>query len=328
MSFKAGASNEDTSSTSSSTTNGTQTYTPNAQYLDTLYGNVARAQGIANTPFQPYTGQQVASFTPTQLQAQGALTGIAADQVGAAPLQSAIGVAQGVSGYSPSTVTAQPLTSVDLSGYMNPYTSDVINTAMNDLGRQQQIADQGAASQATAAGAFGGSRSAVLQNLTDDSYARAMASTAASLNQANYGQAQSAAQSDLARALAAGQSNQSAGLQGAGLNLNAAGALAGMGNQQLSQAQQWASDLGTVGDAQQQNQQAQLNAAYQQWQLAQQYPIQMQQLLNSSLQLLPNYGTTATSQTQTGSSTGSKSSDTGSSNFGLSDLTKIFGAPT
>jgi hypothetical protein len=286
MSFSAGASTENTS--------GSSTYTPNSQFLNTVYGNIDRAQSIADTPFQPYSGQQVASFNPTQIQAQNALTNIGNNQVGAAPLQSAIGTAQGVANYAPTSVSTQPLTSVDLSGYMNPYTSQVIDSSMQDLNRQQQIQDQNDASKATAAGAFGGSRSAVLQNLDDDSYARAQASTAASLNQANYSQAQTAAQSDLARQLAASQSNQSAGLQAAGLNLNAANALAGMGNQQLNQALQWAGALSTAGDAQQQNQQAQLNAAYQQWQLAQQYPIQMQQLLNGAIQMAPNYGTTNT----------------------------------
>jgi hypothetical protein len=282
MSFSAN--HQDSSNTSTSTLD--------PRYASTVYGNFDRAQALANTPFQPYAGQRVASFTPTQLQAQSALTNIGQGNIGAGALQTGIDLASGAGNYQPQSVTAAPLTSVDLSGYMNPYSHQVIDAALSDINRQQQIQDQNDASAATRAGAFGGSRSAVLQGLDHDNYARATASTAANLNQANYAQAQAAAQNDLQRQLAASQANQNAGLQATGLRLNAAGALAGMSGQQLSQALQRAGALQTAGDAQQQNQQAQLDALYQQWQLAQQYPVQMQQLLNQTVGLIPQTGTT------------------------------------
>jgi hypothetical protein len=298
-------------------TSGTSTSTLDPRTADVLFGNVAQAQSLAATPYQPYSGSLVAGFTPTQQQAQDALASMAGNQVGAAPLQSAINTAQGVAGYHPQmvsaqTISAQPLTGVDLSGYMNPYTSQVIDTTMAGLARQSQIQDANDAARATAARAFGGSRSAVLQNLDRESASRTAASTLAGLNQSNFTQAQNAAQADLARGLSASQSNQSAalqaalgnqnaGLQAQGMNLNAANALAGYGNDQLNQALQRAGALSTAGNAQQQNQQDQLNAAYQQWQLAQAYPLQMQQLMNQTVGTLPtNYGTTKSSGSETG----------------------------
>lgn len=294
MSFSGGTKN-----TSNTTTN-----TLDPQYAGAVYGNLDRAESLANTPFQPYAGQRVADFTPMQAQAQNDFGAIAQNQTGSAPLQAGIGLAQGAGAYTPSPVTAQPLTGVDLSGYLNPYTEQVVNSTMADLGRQQQIQDVNDAAKATQAGAFGGSRSAVLQNLDDDSFARTAASTLAGLNQQNYAQAQAAAQTDLSRAQAASLANQTAGLQGAQLNLSAANALAGMGGDQLNQALQQAGALQTAGAAQQQNQQAQLDAAYQQWQLAQQYPIQMQQLLNSTVGLIPKTGTTQSNGSETDSSYG------------------------
>ncbi len=148
MSFKAGGSNTDSSSQSSSTSNGTSTTTLAPQLGDTLYGNIGRAQALADTPFQPYAGQMVAGFNPTQMQAQNALTRIGADQVGGGTLQSAIGTAQGVAGYAPQMVSTQPLTGVDLSGYMNPFTDQVINGSLGDLERQRQIQAQSNAAQA------------------------------------------------------------------------------------------------------------------------------------------------------------------------------------
>ncbi|MEI9890921.1 MAG: hypothetical protein WDN45_10410 [Caulobacteraceae bacterium] len=286
-------------SSSQKDTSGSSTTSLDPQYGSAVYGNLDRAQTLADTPFQPYTGTQVAPFTPTQLQAQGALTGIGQGDVGAGPLQSGINLASQAGGYQPQGVTTTPLTGVDLSGYMNPYTQQVIDSTLGDLNRQQQIQDQNDASIATKAGAFGGSRSAVLQSLDHDNYARQAASALANLNQANFSQAQTAAQNDLSRRLAASQANQGAGLQAAGLSLNAANALAGMGGQQLNQALQRVGALSTAGDAQQQNQQAQLDAAYQQWQLAQQYPVQMQQLLNQAVGLVPHTGTTASTGSET-----------------------------
>jgi hypothetical protein len=280
-------------------TSGSSTNSLDPQYAATVYGNLGHAQTLADTPFQPYTGQRVASFTPAQLQAQSAYAAIGQGGVGSAPLQTGINLASSVGGYQPQQVTAAPLTGVDLSGYMNPFAQKVIDSTLSDIGRQRQIQATNDASKATQAGAFGGSRSAVLQSLDDDNFARQAASTAATLNQQNFAQAQTAAQNDLSRQLAASQANQNAGLQTAGLNLNAASALAGMGGQQLNQALTQAGALSTAGDAQQQNQQAQLDAAYQQWQLAQQYPLQMQQLLNSAVQLIPQTGTTKTQGSQT-----------------------------
>lgn len=304
-------------SSSHQDTSGSSTSTLDPAYAGVVYGNLSRAQALANTPFQPYSGPRVAPFTPTQLQAQDAFTGIAQNRVGDTPLQAGIDLASGVGRYQPQTVTAQPLTGVDLSGYMNPYSRQVVDSTLSDLGRQRQIQAVNDASTATRAGAFGGSRSAVLQSLDDDNYARAAASTLANLHQAGFAQAQAAAQNDLSRQLAASQANQGAGLQAAGLNLSAANSLANMGGQQLGQALQRAGALASAGDPQQQNQQAQLDAAYQQWQLAQQYPLQMQQLLNQTVGLIPRTGTTNTtgSETKVGA------------NFGLSGSQPIPGTP-
>jgi hypothetical protein len=286
-------------SSSHQDTRGSQTSTLDPQYSAAVYGNLDRAQALANTPFQPYSGEQVASFTPTQVQAQNAYTGIGQGNTGAASLQAGIDLASGVGRYQPQQVTAAPLTGVDLSGYMNPYQSDVVDATIRQAARAKGISDANDASRATAAGAFGGSRSAVLQNLDDHSWQQNLQQTLAGLNSQNFSQAQSAAQNDLQRQLAAAQSNQGAGLQAAGLNLSAAGSLANMSGEQLSQALQRAAALSTAGDAQQQNQQKQLDAAYQQWLLAQQYPVQMQGLLDQAVGLIPKTGTTSSTESTT-----------------------------
>jgi hypothetical protein len=117
--------------------------------------------------------------------------------------------------YSAPTVTAGQIASTDLTPYENPYTSSVINTTNSDLNRQGQIQQQNDASQATASGAFGGSRSAVLSNLDNESLMRTMASTDAGLNQNNFTQAQQAAGQDINTKLSADQGNQQASIASA-----------------------------------------------------------------------------------------------------------------
>lgn len=173
-------------------------------------------------------------------------------------------------------VHAGQLSSSDLSGYMNPYTQDVVNTTTSALARQNQIDNTNAAGQATQAGAFGGSRSAVLQNLNTDSYQRNLGQTVAALNQANFGQAQGAAQSDIAGRMQADLANQGAAYNVA--NTNAAN----------------------------QNTASQFNSGqnWQQYLNAQNYPFLIQQMLNQSYGLLPSSPLSQSTSSGSGSSFG------------------------
>ena len=57
-------------------------------------------------------------------------------------------------------------------GQMNPYTQNVIDRTQQDIMRQQQLAEQNLGAQATAAGAFGGSRHGVAQGVLAGEYGR------------------------------------------------------------------------------------------------------------------------------------------------------------
>jgi len=91
------------------------------------------------------------------------------------------------------------LLDVDIGAYQSPYQQQVIDLALQDIQRQSDIAQQQAQSQAIRAGAFGGSRSALLEAEATRPYAEQAARTAAQLRQSGFQQAQQAAQADLAR---------------------------------------------------------------------------------------------------------------------------------
>ena len=193
-----------------------------------------RSQQIAQQPFIPYTGPMVAGFSPDQLRQFQATRGLFESGMGYDPTKALQGMAQEqfkptiqpVTGFEAPTIEAtqapgaaqigpvstpqfQGLLSQDIGAYQSPYQQQVIDLAMGDIQRQADIARTGAQERAIRAGAFGGSRSALLESESQRPYAEQMARTAAGLRQSGFEQAQRAAQSDLAR-------QQQLGMFGAG----------------------------------------------------------------------------------------------------------------
>jgi hypothetical protein len=259
-----------------------------------LMQNYNTAQGVANTPFQPFTGERVAPFTPTQIQGQQGLIGAANDPTSANTINQAGGVLAGLTGYQPQTIAATPLSGVDLSKYMNPYQKDVIDASIsqNQFARDQQGVRDNAS--ATAAKAFGGTRQAVQRALTTEGYDRNNQQNLAALNSANFDQAQRGAQFDIGNALTASGQNAAYGNQAAGLRLNAGNSLASIGDQQLKDALTKAGVINQVGNQQQALGQQQDDAAYQEFLRMINYPREQQDIRNSALGFLPKDNTQTT----------------------------------
>ncbi len=180
------------------------------QQFKELFG---RARGLSQQPFIPYTGPMVAGFNPDQLQQFQATRGLVESGMAFDPTQALQGLAQEdfrptiqpVTGFQAPTIQAtqtpqfQGLLGADIGAYQSPFQQQVIDQALGDIQRQADIARGGAQDRAIRAGAFGGSRSALLESESQRPFIEAQARTAANLRQAGFEQAQRAAQSDLAR---------------------------------------------------------------------------------------------------------------------------------
>lgn len=322
--------------------------------LALLQGNYSGAQGRAAT-LTPYQGNLTAGFTPTQTQAQGVLSGVATNPQYANTNNAAIQSVQGVLGantsptITPQGVTASPYTAAqvsvaDLKPYMNPFTDDVINASIAQNERARQTANMNDNQQATAAGAFGGSRSGVANALTNQLYDQNDQANIANLNSANFSQAQAAAGSDIGARNAASQFNAGQGLNAGefnstqgqnaqqstfannlaaqGLKINAAGQIVALNNSALGTAAQQGGILASVGDAQQAQAQTEINNAIAAWQQGQQLTIAQQQLVDQALGLIPNQQTvsssgTGNSTTRTNPGLGGILSSIGSAGMGL-----------
>jgi hypothetical protein len=285
--------------------------------------NYAYAQNVANRPLVQYGGQQVADVGPQMQQAWNLAAGsggAGADQYNAS--QAAYLTAAG----TPATqANAQTLAGSNLSGYMNPYTQQVIDSSnrllQQQLGQQQsQIGDQ-----AAQANAFGGSRQGVQQGVAQAQGALAQAQLNAQLQQQNYGQAVGQRTTDIANNLQAQLANQGANQANINSLIQAAGGLGNLGTAAQQNQRQQFLELSTAGAQQQQQAQNQIGAQMNQFNQANAYPQQQLGILESALGMTP-YGSTTM-----GSSTGQTQTQTtpslGADIFGgLQSLGGMFGA--
>jgi hypothetical protein len=267
---------------------------------DAAQQNYAFAQNVANQPLQQYQGQMVAN--PGAQMQQAWNTAAAGGNAGQDQYNAAQAGYLGVMGQTPQNVTAGQLSSTNLQPYMNPYTQNVIDKTLPVMQQNLALSQNQQANQAASSNAFGGSRQGVQAGVTQAQGAQGMAQMAAQLNQANYGQAQTAAQSDIAGRMQAALANQSAQQNQAGLNLQAAGGLTGLGNAaQANQVKNFGEQV-TAGSLEQQQAQNQINAQMQKFQQAWAYPGQQLGVLQSALGMTP-YGQAqqgqSTTQTQT-----------------------------
>jgi len=167
---------------------------------------------------------------------------------------------QAAMGYQPQQVNAGTAVG-GINTYMNPYTQQVINTSMADLERQRQTQMNALGAQATAAGAFGGSRQGVAEALTNQGFAQQGGQLASQLRAQGFDTALGASQQDIANRLQAQMSNQQAGLQGAQQRMGAAGQLGDLSNVGFNFGQQIGATQSQEGQRQQAMNQALIDAA-------------------------------------------------------------------
>lgn len=284
--------------------------------------NYAQAQNIAAQPLQQYQGQLVAGVSPQMQQSWN--TAAAGANAGADQYNASEAGYLGVLGQQPQQVQAGQLSSTNLQPYMNPYTQSVINATLPIMQQQLGQAQIGNQSQAAGAGAYGGSRQAIQQGVTQAQGAQGMAQMAAQLNQANFGQAQAAAGQDIASRLQASLANQSAQQNQGYLNLQAAGGLAGLGNAAQANQIKNFSEQQMAGSAEWQQAQNEINANLAQYQQALQYPYQQLGVLQSALGMTP-YGQSTTGQSTT--TTQQSANPLAAAFSGLQSLGSLFSAP-
>jgi len=251
-------------------------------------------------PYVPYSqnpSDYVAGFSPMQEQAFNTTANLQVpSQYGQASQMTGAGGlgAYGLAGQEAQAGNQYNMMATNpnaVGAFMNPYVQQSLAPQLQLLGQQTGIntaAEQGAA---TSAGAFGGSREALMNSLQQQQgNLAAQQAIGQGYNQA-YQQAQQAMQFGSQQGLA-GQQAANAAL---GTGIGAAGQLGSLGGQQLAAQQGIASAQMQAGTAQQQQQQNIINQAVQNYATAQQYPEQQLSFMNAMLRGLPTQSTTTQS---------------------------------
>ncbi len=244
-----------------------------APYAERLLG---RAEAMFEDPYMQYQGERFAQFTPLQQQAfSGAQAMQAAPQLAdASAMAGTAGLRalaydqykpsqfanfyKPVSSYQPTKFTAPGVSTRDLTtfqmgpaervytdslarqgmagAYMSPYMQNVVDIEKREAQRQSDIAAQQEAAQFARAGAFGGSRQAIVQAERNRNLAQQMGDIQSRGLQSAYQQAQQQFNAEQAARLQAQLANQQAGITMGGQNLAAALGVQQLGSQQSLQA--------------------------------------------------------------------------------------------
>ena len=241
----------------------------------------AKAEEVAATPFQPYTGEFVAPLNATQQAGINATSN--ASQMAQPFYQSATDATK--SGMQ----NVGKLTAEQIQQYQNPYTQAVVDPTVRALQQQQgqQLSEQ--QGQAIRSGAFGGDRSGLARATLQGQQNLALGQAIAPLYQQGYNTAvqtamgqQGVVAADLARQLTGGQ--QLGNLGSAAQNAALTGAQAQI----------------AAGTLPQQTQQAEDTAKYQQFMQEKGYPFQTTQFLANIAEGTGALSGNTTTQTQGG----------------------------
>jgi len=216
-----------------------------------------------------------------------------------------------------------------ISAYMSPYMQNVVDVQQREAQRASNIAGAAQRGQATQAGAFGGSRQAIMDAERQRNLATQMGNIQATGLQSAFDQARQAQQFGATLGLQgaqAGMQGAQVGLQGVGAQqagygqaIQGAGQLGNLGTQQLAAQQGVLGTQSQYGGQQQAYNQNILNQAIQNYAMQQQYPQQQLAFMNAQLRGLPMQASTTQSY-QAPPSYLSQAAGLGMGAYGLSKL--------
>jgi len=255
-----------------------------------------KSNQLLNAPTPVYTGQLTAGYSPMQQQAWQGLSSLTLPSSltnAGTNLNDISQKAQNMS-YAPNTITANQFDATQAQRYMNPYIQASLDPQLAALQRQQAINQQGDLAKLTQAGAYGGSRQAILQGQNNENLLRQQSGLIGSGYNQAYQNAATQFNADAARNLQAQQLNQAAnqfgatyGLQGLQAATQAQTAAANAGAQQAQYGLGNLQAMNKAGSEQQSLDQQALNAQYNEYLRQLQYPQNMISMQKGVLSALP-----------------------------------------
>jgi hypothetical protein len=278
------------------TTSTGTTYTSNIpEYLEPYVTKMTEAtekqiyQGEGFKPYQSYaqydqarggTGETVAGFTPMQAQAMRGIQNYQMPQQTRYGSQMA-GMAGLGSMQAGNQYARQATNPYAMQAYMSPYMEGAVAPELREAARQSAIQGQANQAQAVQQGAFGGSRSAIIEAERQRNLAQQQGDIYGKGMQNAYQNAQQAQ-----------QFGSTLNLQGLGQGLQGAQTLGQLGQQQYGQELGLLGQQQATGKMQQDFEQNRLNQIVQDYATSQQYPLMQLGVLSNMLRGLPMQAST------------------------------------
>ncbi len=256
------------------------------EYARPYYERLAsRAETESLKPYTPYGDQRISEFTGDTQQSFSDVRDLAA--TGTPGIGRAQDIATQAGDYQVGGINTGRVSSEALKPYINPYTSAVLDRAQERATRRFEEQQVGRDLRRGQTGAFGGSRGAVESSIARRDLNEQLGSLEASELSNAYKQALGAFQSDEQRALQAQIAQEQARQGGAGIQLQAGQQLGQLGELDQKLQLQRADALSRIGTQQQQQQQAGLDTAYQDFVNQRDYPRQQLAFMSQILQGMP-----------------------------------------
>ena len=192
---------------------------------------LGKGQALSNMPYEQYSGQLTAGASPLQATAFTTAGGLSSPASIGNAATTAGGIATKAQGltYQPTTTSFD---TTQANAYMNPYLQASLNPQLEEARRQSQITQQQNAAKMTQAGAFGGSRQAILDAETQRSLGSNLANITGQGYNTAYDKAMAQFNADQARKMQEGQFGAGFGLQGLQTGLQAAQTQGSLGTAQ------------------------------------------------------------------------------------------------
>lgn len=278
---------------------------------------LGKGAALSNTPYQAYQGERIAQFTPLQQRAfQGATT-----MQPSAAIGQGIDIAGQAAGQAVGT-TYNPYATGQFGAqagqYMDPYMQNVVDIQQRDAQRQADIAGTQRSGQAVQAGAFGGSRQAIMDAEAARNLAMQKGDIQARGLQDAYSRGQTQFNTEQQLREQSRQYGAGLGLQGLQTALQGAGQLGQLGSQQFQQGMDINKLQASYGTQQQQQVQNILGQQYQDFQDQKRFPYQQLEFQSNLLRGTPS-GTTTTMYSAA-PSTASQVAGLGTAAYGLSKM--------
>lgn len=283
---------------------------------------LGKGSALAQAPYQAYTGERQAQFTPLQQQAfqgAGAMRPSAATGQGIDLTRQAAGQAMGTS-YDP-YATGQ--FGAQASQYMDPYMQNVVDIQQREAQRAADIAGTQRGAQAVKAGAFGGARQAIENSEAARNLALQKGDIQARGLQDAYTRGQNQFNTEQQLREQSRQYGAGLGLQGLQTALSGAGQLGQLGGQQFQQGMDVNKLQQAYGTQQQQQVQNILGQQYEDFLAQKKFPYQQLEFQSNLLRGTPS-GSTQSLYTAAPSTT-SQLAGLGTAALGASQLMKAEG---